>query len=85
MLSDAPLRAGINFDRNYHHGPGRQCGLITEPLSQLDRENNQAFVYKLVNGAPVLQEVELGLRNERESQILAGLTDGDSVGIDYTH
>jgi hypothetical protein len=35
----------------------------------------------MVNGEPVLQEVQLGLRNERESQILAGLTDGDEVAL----
>jgi hypothetical protein len=55
--------------------------LLPNRYIQLDRENDQAFVYRMVNGAPALQAVELGLRNERESQILAGLTDGDSVAL----
>lgn len=35
----------------------------------------------MVNDQPVLQAVELGLRNERESQILAGLTAGDTAAL----
>jgi hypothetical protein len=55
--------------------------LLPNRYIQLDRGTDQAFVYKLVNDTPVLQEVQLGLRNERESQILAGLTDGDTVAL----
>jgi hypothetical protein len=35
----------------------------------------------MVNGEPVRQQVELGLRNERESQILAGLQEGDQIAL----
>lgn len=79
--SDAPLRAGMSATAIITTAQVDNVVLLPNRYIQLDRENNQAFVYKLVNDAPVLQEVELGLRNERESQILAGLTDGDSVAL----
>ena len=55
--------------------------LLPNRYIQRDRESGRAFVYKMVDGEPRLQEVELGLRNERESQILAGLDDGDEVAL----
>ena len=55
--------------------------LLSNRFIQLDRETDQAFVYKMVDGKPVLQEVELGLRNDRESQVLAGLNDGDELAV----
>lgn len=77
----APLRAGMSATAIITTAQVDNVVLLPNRYIQLDRENNRAFVYKLVNGAPVLQEVELGLRNERESQILAGLTDGDNVAF----
>lgn len=79
--TDDPLRAGMSATAIITTAEVNDVVLLPNRYIQLDRENNQAFVYKMVNGAPVLQEVELGLRNERDSQILAGLTDGDSVAL----
>lgn len=79
--SDAPLRAGMSATAIITTAQVDNVVLLPNRYIQLDRETDQAFVYKLVNGAPVLQAVELGLRNERESQILAGLTDGDTVAL----
>lgn len=79
--SDAPLRAGMSATAIITTAQVDNVVLLPNRYIQLDRETDQAFVYRLVNGAPALQEVELGLRNERESQILAGLTDGDSVAL----
>ena len=47
----------------------------------IDRDSGEAYVFKMVDGSPVRQQVELGLRNERESQILAGLQDGDVLAF----
>ena len=55
--------------------------LLPNRFIQIDRTTKQAFVYKMANGAPVLQQIELGLRNETDSQIVAGLTDGDQVAL----
>jgi len=79
--SDAPLRAGMSATAIITTAQVDNVVLLPNRYIQLDRETDQAFVYKMVNNAPVLQEVQLGLRNERESQILAGLTDGDTVAL----
>ncbi len=79
--SDAPLRAGMSATAIITTAQVDNVILLPNRFIQLDRETDQAFVYKMVNNQPVLQEVELGLRNEQESQILAGLNDGDSVAL----
>lgn len=79
--SDAPLRAGMSATAIITTAGVDNVVLLPNRYIQLDRETGRAFVYRLVNEQPTLQEVELGLRNERESQILAGLTDGDQVAL----
>ena len=79
--TDAPLRAGMSATAIVTTADVGDAVLVPNRFISLDRETDQAFVYKLVNGEPVLQEVELGLRNERESQILAGLDDGDTLAL----
>jgi multidrug efflux pump subunit AcrA (membrane-fusion protein) len=77
----APLRAGMSATAIITTAQVDNILLLPNRFIQVDRESRRAFVYKLVNEEPVLQEVELGLRNESESQILAGLTDGDTVAL----
>lgn len=79
--TDAPLRAGMSAAAVITTAQVDNVVLLANRYIQLDRETKEAFVYKIVNSQPVLQAVELGLRNERESQILAGLTDGDTVAL----
>jgi HlyD family secretion protein len=79
--SDAPLRAGMSATAIITTAQVDNVVLLANRYIQLDRQTKEAFVYKVVNGQPVLQAVELGLRNERESQILAGLTDGDTIAL----
>lgn len=55
--------------------------LIPNRFITLDRDTGKAYVYKMVNGQPALQAVELGLRNERESEVLAGLDVGDALAL----
>lgn len=77
----APLRAGMSATAIITTAQVDNVVLLENRFIQIDRQSRRAFVYRLVNEQPVLQEVELGLRNERESQILAGLTDGDQVAL----
>jgi multidrug resistance efflux pump len=77
----APLRAGMSATAVITTAQVDNVVLLANRYIQLDRESREAFVYKVVNTQPVLQAVELGLRNERESQIIAGLTDGDTVAL----
>jgi len=55
--------------------------LVPNRFVQPDRQTGKFFVYKMVAGQPVLQEVQLGLRNDQSSQIIAGLTDGDQLAL----
>ena len=55
--------------------------LIPNRYVRFDRDKNKYFVFKVLNDEPVLAEIKIGLRNERESQIMAGLTDTDQVAL----
>jgi HlyD family secretion protein len=79
--SDEPLRAGMSATAIITTAEVDDVVLIPNRYISLDRNTGKAYVYKLVNSQPALQEVELGLRNERESQILAGLDTGDTVAL----
>ena len=43
------------------------------------RHDFVSYVYKVVNGEQVRQNVQLGVSNDAECQILAGLSEGDVV------
>ncbi len=79
--ADAPLRSGMSATAIITTANVEDVLLVPNRFIQVDRENDRAYVYKMVAGAPVLQEVELGLRNDRSSQVLAGLTDGDELAL----
>lgn len=78
---DAPLRSGMSATTFITTAQVDDAVLVPNRFIQLIRDTGRAYVYKLVDGEPVLQEVELGLRNDRESQILAGLDDGDELAL----
>jgi HlyD family secretion protein len=80
-MNDAPLRAGMSATASITTANVDDALLLANRFIQLDRDTGKAYVYKMVGGEPVLQEVELGLRNERQSQILGGLQPGDEVAL----
>jgi HlyD family secretion protein len=77
-MTDAPLRAGMSATAIITTADVDDACCSPTASSQLDRDTGKAYVYKMVGGEPVLQEVELGLRNERESQIWPGCSRGTS-------
>ena len=79
--SDEPLRAGMSATAIITTAEVDDAVLIPNRYITLDRDTGKAYVYKLVNNQPALQEVELGLRNERESQVVAGLDAGDTIAL----
>ena len=79
--TDAPLRSGMSATAIITTAEVDDVILVPNRYITLDRDTGKAYVYKLVNNQPALQEVELGLRNERESQVLAGLNDGDELAL----
>jgi HlyD family secretion protein len=81
LLEDVPVRAGMSATAIITTAQVDNVLLIPNRYIQVDRETGRAFVQKIMNGQPVLQEVELGLRNDRTSQVLAGLQDGDQIAL----
>lgn len=79
--ASAPLRSGMSATAIITTAQVDNAVLAPNRYIQLNRDSGEAFVNKLVNNQVVLQAVELGLRNERESQILAGLNDGDTLAL----
>ena len=79
--TEAPLRAGMSATAIITTAQVDDVLLIPNRYIQLDRETGQAFVYRIINDAPALQEVELGLRNESQSQIVAGVNEGDQIAL----
>ncbi|MBW7881134.1 MAG: efflux RND transporter periplasmic adaptor subunit [Caldilineaceae bacterium] len=79
--TDAPLRAGMSATAIITTANVDDVILVPNRFITLDRNTGEAYVYKLVSGQPVKQAVELGLRNERSSQVLAGLDAGDTLAF----
>lgn len=79
--TDAPLRAGMSATAIITTAQVDNVLLAPNRYIQLDRESGRAFVQKIVGGQPTLQEIEMGLRNDRFTQVLAGLNDGDSIAL----
>ncbi len=77
--SDAALRDGMSATAIITTAQVADSILLPNRFIQLDRQTNQAFVYTLVNNQPAMQPIELGLRNERESEIVTGLNDDEQV------
>lgn len=88
-FADEALRTGMSAAAIITTAQVDNVLLLPNRYIQLDRETDRAYVNKLqqttVDGIatqePVLQEIELGLRNERVSQIVAGLNDGDEIAL----
>lgn len=79
--TDAPLRPGMSAAATITTAAVDNVIIVPNRYIQLDRENDRAFVYRVVDGEPALQEVELGLRNESNSQLLAGVSEGDALAL----
>lgn len=79
--TDRPLRSGLSATASIVTEELRDVLVIPNRSIQIDRTSGRAFVEKLVDGAPVSVEVQLGARNEQQSQVLGGLQVGDQVVI----
>lgn len=76
-----PLRAGMSATAIITTADVDDVILVPNRYITVDRNTGEAYVYKLVDGKPARQTIELGLRNERESQVLAGVQDGDELAF----
>lgn len=79
--TEMPLRSGMSATAVITTDQIDGAILVPNRYITLNRETGEATAFKMVNGAPAAQRIELGLRNETESQVLAGLDEGDQVAL----
>ena len=80
---DEDARAALDFGRY------AQVSVVTErredclllPLASLFRESGQTFVYIVEDGRRVRRDVEIGMQNEVEVEVLSGLEEGEPVYV----
>lgn len=58
-----------------------KADVLKVPTSSLFRHDSGWAVYKVVDGAAVLQPVEVGQRNGLEAELLSGLAEGDRIVV----
>ena len=78
--TDAPLRAGMSATANITSNTRQSVLLVPNRAVQLDRQSGATFVeLQLADGATQKVEVQLGLRDDQNSEVREGLADGDKV------
>ncbi len=77
---DAPLRAGMSADAAITTDRRDNVLIIPNRVIQIDRDNDKMYVEKLLeNGEIARVEIEIGMRNEQYSEVVAGLEEGDKI------
>jgi HlyD family secretion protein len=75
------LRGGMTANVDVITERHENAMIIPNRAINVDRQTGRTYVEKLVNQAPVETDVEVGIRGDQVTEILAGLTDGDEVII----
>ena len=76
-----PLRAGMSATATITSSARDNVLLVPNRAVQRDRETGKTFVERLVGGTPGSVEIRLGLRDELQSEVRAGLEEGDQIAI----
>ncbi|HIC90056.1 MAG TPA: efflux RND transporter periplasmic adaptor subunit, partial [Anaerolineae bacterium] len=79
--TDAPLRAGMSATASIITAEVDDALIVPNRAIFLNRQTGEALVEKLVDGVPVRTDVQIGLRNETQSQVVSGLEEGDVIAI----
>lgn len=80
--TNAPLRAGMSADARITTTRLENVLVVPNRVIQIDRESGRAYVEKLSPDGQITQvEIQMGLRNELASEVVAGLEEGDKVVI----
>ena len=77
--SDAPLRAGMTANTDIVTERHEDVLLVPNRFIRIDRTTGQAFVDKLTGEQVQPVEIQIGLRDEMFSEMLAGLNEDDKV------
>jgi HlyD family secretion protein len=77
---ELPIRLGMTADIDMVVGSADDALLVPNRAIEADRQANRYFVTrKLPDGTLQRLEVRIGLRDESQTQILEGLSEGDVV------
>lgn len=82
--SDRPLRSGLSATANIITEELNDIVVIPNRAIQIDRTSGRAYVEKLVGGVPTRTEIQMGARNEQQSQVLSGVEASDVLAIRST-
>jgi HlyD family secretion protein len=77
----ARLRAGMSATASIITARADGALIVPNRLIQVDRANDRAFVERVEDGLPVRVEIRMGMRNEQQSEVTAGLQEGDVLAI----
>ena len=78
---DAPLRVGMSATIDIVVAEKDNVLLLTNRAIRADRQTGQRYVEVQRNGQTVVVEIQTGLRDERNTEILEGLNESDQVII----
>jgi HlyD family secretion protein len=76
-----PLRAGMSATATITSSARDNVLLVPNRAVHRDRDTGQTFVERLVGGTPGQVEIQLGLRDDQQSEVRAGLNEGDQIAI----
>ena len=77
--SDLPLRVGMTANVEIVTEEHKEVLLVPNRFIRVERTTGQTFVDKLISDQVQPVEIQIGLRDEAFSEILAGLAQGDVV------
>ncbi len=80
--TDAPLRPGMSANTTITTARNDNALVVPNRYIQIDRENGKMYVEKLEeDGLTSRVEIETGMRSEFDSEVVAGLEEGDTLAL----
>lgn len=78
--TDAPLRSGMSANTTITTSRKENVLVVPNRYIQIDRENGKMYVERLEeDGLTARVEIQTGLRSEFDSEVVAGLEEGDTL------
>jgi len=77
--SQEPMQLPAGMELEAHIEIARQASALTVPSSATWSENNQTYVFQIINKSLIKTVVQCGLKTPREVEILSGLKEGDWI------
>jgi HlyD family secretion protein len=79
--TDLPLRAGMSATATITSSARDDVLLVPNRAVQRDRDTGKTFVERVTGGVPGKVEIQLGLRDDQQSEVREGLNEGDQIAI----